>query len=107
MVHAARLPLAFTELLLQMSLLGVALALGRLLDRCHINWFSEAGGALVVGIIVGLVLMLARDVNYNYFNLFKFNVRPFCLTPLCCTRHQTRTSVCMAFYLHQHVPSVV
>lgn len=57
-----------------MSLLALALAVGRVLERNEINWMSEAGGALIVGIVIGLIVTLV-NLDYSYYSLFKFNVR--------------------------------
>lgn len=85
MLHGRGSPRAHTSAALfmqaawlsQMGLLGLALAIGRVLERNHVNWMSEAGGALIVGIVVGLVVTLAKNLSYNYTVLFQFNVR-FC-----------------------------
>ena len=59
-----------------MLLLGVALTVGQFLERNNINWMSEAGGALIVGIVLGLLVTLANNVSQSYSELFKFQVRP-------------------------------
>ena len=63
------------QIIMQMGLLGLALAIGRVLERNHINWLSEAGGALIVGMVIGLIVTLAKNLSYNYTVLFQFNVR--------------------------------
>ena len=57
-----------------MSLLALALAVGRVLERNEINWMSEAGGALIVGIVIGLIVTLLK-LDSNYSSFFEFNVR--------------------------------
>lgn len=68
----------------QMLLLGVALTVGQFLERNNINWMSEAGGALIVGIVLGLVVTLANNVSHWYSDFFKFDVRAHAL----CSRAQ-------------------
>jgi hypothetical protein len=60
---------------MQMALLGVALIVGRVLERNNVHWLSEAGGALIVGVAMGVVVTLAKNLNHSYYSLFKFNVR--------------------------------
>jgi hypothetical protein len=71
------------QVMVQMSLLGLALAVGQVLERNKINWMSEAGGALIVGILLGLIVTLASNLNYNYYSFFKFNVRIMCSPHAC------------------------
>jgi hypothetical protein len=59
----------------QMLLLGLSLILGQFFERSGINWASEAGVALVVGIVLGLIVTLASNVNSSYYDFFKFQVR--------------------------------
>ena len=61
---------------MQMSLLGFALTLGQFLERSKITWMSEAGAALIVGIVLGLIVALPNNLNYDYYSLFTFDVRP-------------------------------
>jgi hypothetical protein len=59
---------------MQMLLLGLSLILSQFLERNDINWASEAGVALVVGIVLGLVVTLASNVDSSYYDFFKFQV---------------------------------
>ena len=57
-----------------MLLLGVALVVGQILEKNRIDWMSEAGGALIIGVILGLTVNLVNNITPDYENLFKFNV---------------------------------
>ncbi len=55
----SRTPFAF-PVHTQLALLGAVLVIGRLLSRFHIMWMGEAGAALLLGLLVGLILHLAK-----------------------------------------------
>ena len=61
---------------LQALLIGAAKVAGHLLERHRINWMSEAGTAILTGVLVGAAATLL-DPNENgpYYDLLKFNVR--------------------------------
>lgn len=71
-----------------MLLLGVALVVGQILEKNRIDWMSEAGGALIIGVVLGLTVNLATNM-IDYENLFKFNVRTRPPSP---TRQSAQTS---------------
>ena len=58
-----------------MLLLGVALVVGQMLEKNRIDWMSEAGGALIIGVVLGLTVNLVNNINPEFENMFKFNVR--------------------------------
>ena len=61
---------------MQMGLLGASLAIGKGLERSRVNWMSEAGVALLVGMLCGLVVMLASShLQYDFYSVFHFDVR--------------------------------
>lgn len=62
---------------LQAVLLGLAMMLGQVLERNKIDWMSEAGGALLMGIVVGLILNVS-NISTAYEDVFRFNVRSYC-----------------------------
>lgn len=41
---------------MQLTLLGIVLVIGRLLNRYKIMWIGEAGAAVLLGLLVGLIL---------------------------------------------------
>lgn len=57
-----------------MLLLGVALIVGQILEKHRVEWMSEAGASLIIGILLGLSVTLANNLDYQYSSLFKFNV---------------------------------
>lgn len=57
-----------------MLLLGVALIVGQILERNRVEWMSEAGASLIIGILLGLGVTLAGNLDYQFSELFKFNV---------------------------------
>lgn len=59
---------------MQMLLLGVALAVGQILEKNRVEWMSEAGASLIIGILLGLCVTFANNLDYGYSELFKFNV---------------------------------
>lgn len=58
-----------------MLLLGVALIVGQLLEKNRIDWMSEAGAALIIGVVLGLTVNLVNAITPDFENMFKFNVR--------------------------------
>lgn len=57
-----------------MLLLGVALIVGQILEKNRVEWMSEAGASLIIGILLGLCVTLANNLDHQYSVLFKFNV---------------------------------
>lgn len=57
-------------------LLALSLIVGQVLERRNVNWLSEAGGALLIGIVIGLVLNVT-STNIVYEGLFEFSTRFF------------------------------
>lgn len=59
----------------QMLLVGASLMLGHWLELNKVDWMSEAGASLIVGILVGAVLKVA-PFSTEYESVFHFSVRP-------------------------------
>ncbi|KAG2502023.1 hypothetical protein HYH03_000517 [Edaphochlamys debaryana] len=59
-------------ILIELAVLSGAIVVGRFLERIKFNWMGEAGAALIIGIIVGLIMKgskakdtLAESVSFN------------------------------------------
>eukprot|EP01025_Chloroclados_australasicus_P047391 TRINITY_DN5297_c0_g1_i3.p1 TRINITY_DN5297_c0_g1~~TRINITY_DN5297_c0_g1_i3.p1 ORF type:complete len:609 (+),score=59.03 TRINITY_DN5297_c0_g1_i3:263-2089(+) len=65
-----------------LGLLLLAFTLGHFLDKRNISWFSEAGGALLIGLVIGLFIFgVARDSDFAHNLQFKVELFFIALLP--------------------------
>eukprot|EP00803_Ostreobium_quekettii_P001444 evm.model.scf_1418.4 EVM.evm.TU.scf_1418.4 scf_1418:37200-39302(+) len=63
---------AALAILVLMALLGVTMIIGHLLDRKQITWMSEAGAALLLGIVIGYVGKVAAKDSTTFHKWLQF-----------------------------------
>ena len=70
--HVGDMPLL--PLPAQLVLLGLSLVLGQMLEKRRVQWLSEAGVALLLGVFMG-VLSRVFSVSKTYMDWLSFSVR--------------------------------
>ena len=70
--HMPMLPLSA-----QLVLLGLSLVLGQMLEKRRVQWLSEAGVALLLGVSMG-VLSRVFSISKTYMDWLSFSVRRPC-----------------------------
>ncbi len=59
---------------MQLMILAIAIAIGRFLQRRKVVWIGEAGAALLLGLVVGVIMQYAGVSNTDLRQMLTFKV---------------------------------